>query len=192
MEPKFYILHDIPGRIRMQIPALRDKTSYDEIEKMFSSLKGVASVRIQPIIHTMLIQYNTDELSRAHLLRYISLFFQQTRFDPLDSIMANIKPRIRGDLFRSFMTGILLLIAYVRKSKAKHPGALDYAAVIATGYTVLSHGTNRLSHPDVLTGVLSLVSLGASNMLHVSMVTWAVNILEILYEIHQSNRLNYI
>ena len=192
MEPKFYIVHDIPGRIRMHIPALCDKTAHQEIEKMFSSLKGIQHVRIEPLIQTMVVEYRTEDLPRNHLLRYVSLFFQQTRFDPFDTIMINVKPKLRSDLFRSLFTGVLLLFAYIRKTSVKRPDPLDYAAAIATGYTVLSHGTNRLSHPDVLTGIISLVSLGASNMLHISMITWAVNVLEILHDIRKSNQINYM
>ncbi|SDN51446.1 HMA2 domain-containing protein [Bacillus sp. OK048] len=191
MGPKFYILHDIPGRIRLQILALRDKTSHAEIEGMFSSLNGIRLVRIEPVINTMLVEYDDGHLSRNSLLRYISLFFQQTRFDPFDSLMVNLKPRLRSELFRSLVSGLLLFAAYMRKATVKRPDAFEYIAVIATGYTVLSHGTNKLNHPDVLTGIISLVSLGTGNMLHISTITWAINIIEILYDIYKSNRLNY-
>ncbi len=191
MEPKFYILHDIPGRIRLQIPALRDKTSHAEIETMFSSLKGIRFVRIEPLIQTMLIEYDLVSLTRNNILRYVSLFFQQTRFDPFDSLMVNLKPRLRSDLFRSLVSGLLLFAASIRKTSVNRPDAFDYIAVIATGYTVLSHGTNKLSHPDVLTGIFSLVSLGAGHMLHISIVTWAINIIELLFDIYQSNKVNY-
>ncbi|MGE8205666.1 HMA2 domain-containing protein [Heyndrickxia sp. NPDC080065] len=192
MEPKFYILHDIPGRIRLQIPALIDQTSYQDIENMFSSIKGIQFVRIQPIIHTMLIEYNSEELSRNNILRYVSIFFHRASFDPFDPIMVNIKPRLRNDLFRSLVTGVLLLVAYMRRTKGSTPDVLDYISVISTGYTVISHGTNRLSHPDVLTGIISLISLGASNMLQVSIVTWAVNALELLYDLRRNNHLTYV
>ena len=191
MEPKFYILHDIPGRIRLQIPALRDKTAHTEIEGMFSSLKGIHLVRIEPIIQTMLVEYDVEILTRNNLLKYVSLFFQQTRFDPFDSLMVNLKPNLRSELFRSLVSGILLFTAYMRKATVKSPDTFENIAVIATGYTVLSHGTNKLRHPDVLTGIISLVSLGTGNMLHISIITWTINILEIFYDIYKSNRLNY-
>lgn len=47
MGPKFYILHDIPGRLRFHIPALRDNMKYDEIQTMFSSLKGIQRFFLQ-------------------------------------------------------------------------------------------------------------------------------------------------
>jgi len=192
MKLRFYILHDLPGRVRIHVPALQDKTSYKEIEKMFSSIKGIHTVRIEPIIFTMLIQYDKDKLSRENLLRNLSLFFHQTQFNPIDWIMMNIKPRLRKDLFRSLVSGGILFFAFIRKTNVKRPDILDYIAGISTSYTVLSHGTNKLSHPDVLTGIISLFSLGASNMLQVSIVTWAVNALELLNDFRRGNQLSHI
>ena len=183
MRPKFYILHDIPGRLRVHIPALKRNQDYKEIQTMFSSLRGIQDVRIQPIIQTMLIQYKSDEISRNHLLRCVSLFFRQQPYNPLNNLMVHVKPKIRGALLRSLVAGGLLLFAYIQNVSFKQPTVLAYGAVIATGYAVLSHGTNnKLRHPDILTGILSLGSLGPANMLHGAMVTWAVNALELLHE----------
>ena len=63
---------------------------------MFSSLKGIQDVRIQPIIQTMMIQYKSDEISRNHLLRCVSLFFHQQPFYPLNNFMGHVKPNVRG------------------------------------------------------------------------------------------------
>jgi hypothetical protein len=183
MNPKFYILHDIPGRLRLQIPSLRDRMNFKEIEQLFSSLKGVSFVRIQPLIHTMLIEYESISISRNIICRYVSIFFQQTRLDPLDDIMIHMHPATRSDWLRALFSGGLLLLAGIRKSSFHKPDILVYGAVAATGYTVLSHGTiNKIRHPDVLTGILSLLSLGSSNMLYVAMITWIVNVLELLHE----------
>ncbi|PGC84353.1 HMA2 domain-containing protein [Bacillus toyonensis] len=193
MRPKFYILHDMPGRIRLHIPALRDNTKYDEIQTMFAALRGIQCIRIQPLIQTMLLQYDETEVSRNRVLKYVSLFFHQTRLDPLDDLMIHVTPNVRGDVLRSLVAGVLLLFTYIRKPVLKSPDALVYGAVIATGYAVLSHdnNNNKLRHPDILTGVLSIVSLGPSNMLHVAMITWAVNVLELLHEMRVSNRIQY-
>ncbi|MBT2736085.1 HMA2 domain-containing protein [Bacillus sp. ISL-7] len=183
MNPKFYILHDIPGRLRLQIPSLRDRMNFKEIEQLFSSLKGVSFVRIQPLIHTMLIEYESLTISRNIICLYVSIFFQQTRLDPLDDIMIHMHPATRSDWLRALFSGGLLLLAGIRKSSFHKPDILVYGAVAATGYTVLSHGTiNKIRHPDVLTGILSLLSLGSSNMLYVAMITWIVNVLELLHE----------
>ena len=187
MRPKFYILHDISGRLRVHIPTLRKNQDYEEIQTVFSSLRGIQDVRIQPIIQTMLIQYTSDEISRNHLLRYVSLFFHQQPFHSLSNLMVYVRPSVRKGLFRSFIAGGLLLLAYIQKASFNQPTALVYSVVIATGYAVLSHGiNNKLCHPDILIGILSLGSLGPANVLHGAMVTWAVNVLELLHEMRDS------
>ena len=191
MRTNFYILHDIPGRLRVHIPALRKNQDYAALQTMFSSLKGIQDVRIQPIIQTMRIQYKSDEISRNQLLRYVSLFFRQQPYQPLNNLMVHVKPKVRGYLLRSLVAGGLLLCADSQNASFKEPTPLVYGAIIATGYAVLSHGTrNKLGHPDVLTGILSLGSLGPANMLHGAMVTWAVNALELLHEMRDENKVD--
>ena len=189
MKPKFYILHDIPGRLRVHIPALSKIQDYEEIETIFSSLRGIQHVRIQPIIQTVMIQYKTDEISRNQMLRCVSLFFRQQPYYP--HFMGHVNPRIRGNVLRSLVAGVLLLFAYIQNASFKEPTPLVYGAIIATGYAVLSHGTqNKLSHPDILAGILSLGSLGPANMLHGAMVTWAVNVLELLHEMRDEKKVH--
>ena len=193
MRPKFYILHDIPGRLRVHIPTLRKNQDYEEIQTMFSSLKGIQDVRIQPIIQTIIIQYKSDEISRNQMLRCMSLFFRQQPYYPLNNFMGHIKPKLRGNVLRSLVAGVLLLFAYIQNASFKEPTPLVYSAIIATGYAVLSHGTqNKLGHPDILAGILSLGSLGPANMLHGAMVTWAVNVLELLHEMRDEKKVHQL
>ncbi|MBY0123767.1 HMA2 domain-containing protein [Bacillus sp. S/N-304-OC-R1] len=189
MEIKYRIAHSIPGRLRLIIPALSDKNDYLNIEHMFSALNGIKKVRIEPIIHSMVIEYEPHSISRNVILRYISLFFRQTQFDPLDRLMVQVTPDIRKDFLRSLGAGCLILIAYLRKGISPVPDFFDYAAVISTAYTVLSHGENKMRHPDVITGIISMFSLGPQNILKVAMVTWAVNVLEIFNDMRRSQRL---
>ena len=140
----------------------------------------------------MMIRYNSDEISQNHLLRCVSLFFHQHPLNLLDGIMGHVKPNVRSGLLRSLIAGGLLLASYLQKSPFKQPTALTYCAVIATGYAVLSHGTkNKLHHPDILTGIFSLGSFGPANILHGALVTWAVNVLELIHEM-RDNQLVYL
>jgi hypothetical protein len=180
------IVHEIPGRIRLIIPALGERKDYKSIEKMFSSLNGIVGVRIEPLIHSMMVEYNAQMLSRNVLLNYISIFFKQIRYDPLDDLMVHVKPTVRRDLFRSLLSGVLLLIAYSRKTSGPRPDLLDYLVTVSTAYTVLSHGTNKLRHPDVITGIISMFSLGTNNILQVSAITWVVNLFEIFHDMSRS------
>ncbi|WP_166239652.1 HMA2 domain-containing protein [Paenibacillus turpanensis] len=185
----FFITHELSGRIRLIIPALTERNDVKIIERMFRSLQGVTLVRIEPLIQSMVIEYQQTVMKRSALLQFIAVFFKQTRFDPIDDLMVNVKPKHRADLFRSLMTGALLLVAALRKTAGPRPDFIDYLATVSTGYTVLSHGTNRFSHPDVLTGIISMLSLGHGNLLQVAALTWGVNLLEILHDMNRSKRL---
>jgi hypothetical protein len=186
MVGNYVIGHDIPGRLRIIIPTLGDKRDYPKIEHMFSSLKGISKVRIEPLINSMLIEYQSTIVNRNEVLEYIFLFFNQTDFNPLNNIIGPVTPTVRKDMFRSIISGLLILVAYTRRTINKRPDSLDYAVVISTAYTVLSHGKNKLRHPDVITGIVSMLSLGTKNILHVTLVTWAVNLLEIFHDIKRS------
>ena len=99
------------------------------------------------------------------------------------------KQGLRKAIIRSAMTGLLLLVALIKKRFINQMDVFDYLVVISTAYTVLSHGEeDQYKHPDILTGIISLFSLGASNLLHVCIVTWAVNVLEILHDIKWANQ----
>ena len=97
--------------------------------------------------------------------------------------------RNKKAIIRSVVTGLLLLGALIKKRYTSKIDVFDYLVVISTAHTVLSHGEeDRYKHPDILTGIISLFSLGANNLLHVCIVTWAVNVLEILHDIKRANQ----
>jgi hypothetical protein len=189
MNDTIYIAHDIPGRIRLIIPDLRERKDYQSIEKLFASLKGVTDVRVEPLVHSMMLKYDRETIIRNVLLKYVSVFFKKIRYGPLDDLMVHVKPTLRRDLFRSVISGILLLIAFSRKTTGARPDMLDYAAAVSTAYTALSHGTNKLRHPDIIAGIISMFSLGSVKILQGAAITWAVNLFEIIYETHRSKLL---
>lgn len=182
---KYKVVHSIPGRVRLHIPILRQMDEYASITELFESIKGVRSVKIEPIIQTMLIEYDPQEINKRVVLRNVGLFFNQISEDI--GFMMDPKGNFRGDLLKSFVSGALLLVAFLRKNGSMRPDVFDYLVVISTSYTVLSHGENRLGHPDVLTGIISMVSLGAQNILKISFVTWLVNLIEVLSDIMKEN-----
>ncbi|KAA9030618.1 HMA2 domain-containing protein [Niallia endozanthoxylica] len=186
--PSYTVLHDIPGRLRIQVPLLRNYSSFDVIERYYCAIKGIEQVRIEPAIMTMVIIYNTQKISKREIFQFIALFFQQRNWDPVQSIFINSTPGIRKAIVRSAVTGLMLLVAVIKKRYTRKIDVFDYLVVISTAHTVLSHGeSDRYRHPDILTGIISLFSLGASNLLHVCIVTWAVNVLEILHDIKRAN-----
>lgn len=185
MGASLVIAHDIPGRLRVVTRALEERKDHFSIESLFISIRGVLKVRIEPIISSMVIEYDPRQISRTIMLTYMKVFFQQTSFDPLDDLMVHVKPTVRRDLFRSIVTGGLLLVAFARPTHALRPDFLDYSATISAAWTVLSHGTNKLSHPDIIAGIVSMLSLGTANILHVAAITWGVNLLEIFFDMYR-------
>ncbi len=175
------IRHNIPGRMRLFVPALQYMEESESICELFESIKGIRHVRIEPLIGAMIVEYDPALISSKRLLRNLGLFFHQIADD--FRVLHNESGHIRKDLLKSMMTGALLLIAFIRKVNNPLPDLFDYLVVISTSYTVLTHGENKINHPDVLTGIVSLASLGSSKILQVSLLTWVVNLIEVINEI---------
>ena len=171
------------------MPLLRNDSSIKEIERFYCAIKGIEKVRIEPTIMTMVIMYNSQEISKKKIHQYITLFFRQKTWKPVQPIIIYSTQGLRKAIIRSAVTGLLLLVALIKKRFINQIDVFDYLVVISTAHTVLSHGEeDRYKHPDILTGIISLFSLGASNLLHVCIVTWAVNVLEILHDIKWANQ----
>ena len=183
------ILHSIPGRIRLSIPALARISQPSAIKGVLQSIKGIEEVRVEPIIKTILIYYDTTKRRVTDILQYLTMFFPQTNQEPSLQLFST-REGIKKDIWRSILSGSLLLIALLRKNIKAHPDMFDYLAVISTSYTVLSHGENKLRHPDVLTGLISIVSLGSHNILQLALATWIVNLVEVFNDIRRSSQVN--
>lgn len=181
------IAHDIPGRLRLISPLLREQIDITSVSDLLKSIRGVNLVRIEPTIQSILIEYDPKVVLKGTLIGHLKTILRQTYFDPIDRLLSKVNPTIRKDLFRSMVTGFLILLAYLRKS-GRHPDSLDILVVISTAYTILSHGKNKLKHPDVITGIVSMLSLGSKNILHVSLATWAVNLVELFLDVKKSQK----
>lgn len=178
---KYKIVHAVPGRVRLSIPILEQVRDHDSIKEMFESITGIEHVRITPEINSMVIIYNSRKLDKRIILKDIGLFFSQLEDDQLPKDLD--RKQMLGAIVKSIISGILILVAFLRRNGRLSPDVFDYLVVISTSYTVLSHGENRLSHPDVLTGIVSMVSLGAQNILSASLIAWFVNLIEVIIEV---------
>lgn len=146
-------------------------------------------MRVEPIIKTVLIKYDATKRRVTDILQYLTMFFPQSNQEPSMQLFST-REGIKKDIWRSILSGSLLLIAFLRKNIKAHPDMFDYLAVISTSYTVLSHGENKLRHPDVLTGLISIVSLGSHNILQLALATWIVNLVEVFNDIRRSSQIN--
>lgn len=183
----YKINHLIPGRIRLTIPALANMKDYTFIEETSESMVGINHVRIVPMIQSMVIEYDKSILNHQQILQFIGVFFQKSQ---------PVKFDMKTNLLRSGISGLLLLIAFLRKNKARVTGQTDtfdyLAAITTTGTTLLSHGDyNRLNHPDVIGGIISMISLGPEHILQVALVTWAVNLIEVFNDWRRNSQFLY-
>ena len=192
MKNRFHIIHDIPNRIRLIVPALTGRKDYADIYKLFTQVKGIHKVRIEPIINSIVIEYNAEVIERNTVLRYISIFFYQNNHSPIDHILPHMKSDIKESLFYSLVTGALLLVSVVRKKTNSAPDMLDYLTMISSAYTVLTHGgKDKLKHPDVIAGIISMVSLGPNNITKASAISWGINLLEVLLDLARQKYCEY-
>lgn len=75
MIPEAYISHQIPNRIRLRIPAERNKNDYfSKIEKELQKLKGVDRVEVQPLTGSILIEHTCPVRTLADFTREHQLF----------------------------------------------------------------------------------------------------------------------
>ena len=190
MYVKQTINHMIPGRIRLTIPALADIEDDSFLKELFESIRGIKNLRVIPLIQSMVIEYDSKILNQNQVLQCVNLFFYQPKKNSQFS-QNQIKKDMRNNIIRSGASGLLLLIALLRKSLKAPPDAFDYLVLLSTSYTALSHGEDNLSHPDVITGMLSIFSLGPNNVLKAAALTWVVNLFEIINDIKRNSYLLY-
>lgn len=175
---KYMINHLMPGRIRLTVPALKESNECNYMEEMLRTVKGVKTVRVVPLIQSVVVEFDEAVIHYKQILQSVSFLIQQPKTDFQND---KVRSDLKNSIIRSGISGLLLVAATLRKASPLRPDAFDYMVVIATSYTVLSHGgEGNLSHPDVVTGAVSMLSLGNKNIIHVSWVTWLVNLLEII------------
>lgn len=150
---------------------------------MFESIEGVQSIRLEPIIDALIIEYDIMIIDWRSILDASGLYFSHIQKKAENA--QEVGNELKKDVLRSIVSGGLLLISFVRRVKKPMPDMFDYLTVIATSYTVLSHGENRLTHPDVLTGVISIALNGTENIMRIASITWIVNLIEVMIDIRK-------
>lgn len=192
MSEKMAVLHDISGRIRVYYPQLifSDEVA-QRMERNLVELLGVQKVRMEPRIGTITVGYDPEQL-RAYDLIQALLSFSYYEDTPLISNQ-NAKNwqsfyRARN---RSVVSGCLLVGNYLFKLAGKPSSTLDIFSTIYTGYTVLSHGDRKkgqIRHPDILTGLISSVTLGPGKMNEVAFTSWLMNLFELYHDYQELMR----
>lgn len=64
-----YYIHNVPGRLRIKSPVIKNnKNIANELKKSLSTLYGVATVDINPITGSILINYNSKSVKHTDIV----------------------------------------------------------------------------------------------------------------------------
>jgi len=75
-----YYMHNVPGRLRIKSPVIKNnKTVADELKKGLSTLYGVATVDINLITGSLLINYNSKFVKYTEI---VGILQRKGYFDP--------------------------------------------------------------------------------------------------------------
>ena len=178
MAPHYIVNHILSGRIRVTIPSMPDDNGENYLKPLLETVEGVRNVRISAIIKSVIVEFEEDLIGKDDVLRCLGFL---TRPPQKENYLNPEILDLRNSILRSGISGLILAVATLRKSVAIRPDAFDYIAAMATSYTVLSHGgEGNLSHPDVITGIVSVLAMGSKNIINVSWASWFVNLVEII------------
>lgn len=187
MSNLYTIMHSIPGRIRLHIPALANQKNFTNIETAFGNLHGFEQVTIQPITKSMTIKYDHRLLHHVDVIRFVHLFFSTD-----SSVAAGVQTRdVKKDLQHTLVSGALLLASYYRKNAAVNTNMLDYFMVATTTYTVSSRGDNKLTKPDMIKALVSMFSSGTGGVLQSALVVYILNIVQLAGSLKRQPRPAY-
>ncbi|MDA8214994.1 MAG: hypothetical protein M0Z64_06930 [Nitrospiraceae bacterium] len=74
-----YYLHNVPGRLRIKSPIIKNnKNVADELKRLLSTINGIATVDINLITGSLLVNYNTKAIKYTDI---ISLLERRGYFD---------------------------------------------------------------------------------------------------------------
>jgi copper chaperone CopZ len=79
-----YYLHNVPGRLRVKIPAIRCRQ--DDclaVEDMLRDLDGVANVTVNPVTGSVLVNYDCGLIDPKDVLRLLE---EKGYFDPSSAV----------------------------------------------------------------------------------------------------------
>ncbi len=81
----------------------------------FKNIIILCSINIEPLIQTIIGEYDSTIISKQRICHYTSLFFRHESLDPFDPLFVNVSPGIRKAIFRSIITGVLIIGAFIKR-----------------------------------------------------------------------------
>jgi hypothetical protein len=177
------ILHEIPGRIRVCYPELSmNKRIQKQIEHNLSQTSGVNFIRVEPVISTVTVKYDTTVTRFENVFAVLNSFRYYTKNGNIEEKYSVSIQSFNRAVQRSAISGLLLGGSYLMKALNSPNTQLDLIATVFTGYTVLSHGDrnhDRIHHPDILTAFITSFALGPGKMTEAALTSWIMNVLEL-------------
>ena len=185
---QLHLVHRIPGRMRLALPPDAPAREIEGVAELLRQQTGVRTVTPNTLTRRLLVLHDRE----ADLSAFIA---PEPEPEPeVEAPAVGLAPGVRlkspahralrEDLRSSLPAGGLLAAAFAKNALLGGPGRfllLDYVAVAATGYSVLSHGrkedlSERLMHPDTIASILLLVATQPAQLLTAGMVMCVLNI----------------
>lgn len=67
-----YYIHNVPGRLRIKSPAIKkNENAADDLRKILSSMNGIATVDINLITGSLLVNYNSKSLRHEDIVNVL-------------------------------------------------------------------------------------------------------------------------
>ena len=67
MKMKVQIAHQVPGRIRLKVPKVKENPELiEQIKQMFNVIPGIEEVAVNPVTGSVVLQYDTDRHDEFH------------------------------------------------------------------------------------------------------------------------------
>ena len=176
---EIFIMHCIAGRIRLKL----SKPVTDE-KKFAADIRhhpGISRVRYTGLTRTVLIEYDTAEVTQAEILTRVSLFLSIE--NNLSPVLLSFSQDEEHISITGYLAGLLLVagaaanfVPYLQTYKK----TLETTAAIATMAAVVKHGLEEIRSqgqvdPEVISVFYLLHAMLKGNSFHASAITWGTS-----------------
>lgn len=174
--PTITILHELPGRLRVQLslPPLKPKS----MERAVREHEGIECVKYTPITKSVLIKFDPNYIRQEELIIRIGVFLSLENNNIPVQVFSQPQREEMSDF--AYYSALLLGLGFVSKYILKTTNyrmVTEWAAGMGTAYAVLDHGWGEIKqtgvfHPEVLSLSYLLISMIRGNFLPAAAFTW--------------------
>ena len=172
------ILHEIPGRIRLQLEKGFAGKYWEEITQKLGEMNDMAEIRCTDIVYTLLIHYNSVNIRREEILMRLGILF--SGIDGPRAVRLYFPPEKEEFSDFAFYSGVMLFISLITRVFTKDPQVykrLGWIASAGTVGAVLEHGYGEFKEqgyfdPEVLSLFYLLSTVGTDKLFPAALFTW--------------------